>query len=276
MLGKGLFFKKVKIGNTYAKKLFYELCNKKKDDRRKRTMSERSKEDIWKNNILKEKERSLQNPKIFDKASKAVISGKIETGFELAYELKGDKFYQARVSVKRPSGVKDLIRLIIPEKLLTEEWRKEPQKGKWIEALGGLRTYDERDENHKQHLKVFLFVKKLEVYSEEQGQQNDTNFVYLKGRICRPTRFKHKLSGKKVTELCLAVNKAEKAYVYIPCLAWGKNAEKAAELKVRDQIELYGRFQSRTYFKRLLPDSPEGTYKRTYEVSIIKMRKVES
>ncbi len=242
-------------------------------------MSDGVKKGIWEDNVLIEKVRNSQNPKIFDQFSKDVIRGEIKSGFNLAYELKGDKFYEAKVNVRRPSGLEDLLRLIIPETLLTAELLQESQEGKWIEALGGLRSYDEKDENRVRHLKVFLFVKKLEVYPENQWQENEihsNNLVYLKGRISRPTKFKHRLSGKKLTELCMTVNKAKRSYVYIPCIAWGEDAEMARELEVRDQIELYGRLQRRVYFKRFSPDSLEGTYKETYEVSIIKMRKVKS
>ena len=65
--------------------------------------------------------------------------------------------------------------------------------------------------------------------------------------------------------MMLAVNRAFGKSDYIPCIAWGRNAQYAARFGVGDRLTLTGRLQSREYQKLL--DSGEYMVRSAYEVS---------
>ena len=65
--------------------------------------------------------------------------------------------------------------------------------------------------------------------------------------------------------MMLAVRRAFGKSDYIPCIAWGRNAQYAARFHVGDQLRLTGRLQSREYQKLL--ESGEYLTRNAYEVS---------
>jgi len=56
---------------------------------------------------------------------------------------------------------------------------------------------------------------------------------------------------------------------YIPCIAWGRNARFASNLKVGQNVKIWGRIQSREYQKRI--DEDTSITKIAYEVSVSKI-----
>ena len=65
--------------------------------------------------------------------------------------------------------------------------------------------------------------------------------------------------------MMLAVNRAFGKSDYIPCIAWGRNAQYASRFQVGDRIRLTGRLQSREYQK--LMENGEYMTRNAYEVS---------
>ena len=65
--------------------------------------------------------------------------------------------------------------------------------------------------------------------------------------------------------MMLAVSRAFGKSDYIPCIAWGRNAQYAARFGVGDRLKLTGRLQSREYQKLL--DNGEYLARTAYEVS---------
>ncbi len=95
------------------------------------------------------------------------------------------------------------------------------------------------------------------------------------GNICKPPsgretkRRTRKGRRVTVTRLVVAVNTPTGAY-YVPCVCWNEQAEKADDLKVGDYVEIYGRFQSRNFKKRI--QGRKLPYLSTsYEVSVVKL-----
>jgi single-stranded DNA-binding protein len=56
---------------------------------------------------------------------------------------------------------------------------------------------------------------------------------------------------------------------YIPCIAWGRNANFADRLWVGTKIYIEGRLQSREYKKKLEDNNVE--MRKAFEVSILKL-----
>ena len=63
----------------------------------------------------------------------------------------------------------------------------------------------------------------------------------------------------------LAVNRAFGKSDYIPCIAWGRNAQFASRFHVGDRVRVTGRLQSREYQKLL--ENGEYIIRNAFEVS---------
>lgn len=66
----------------------------------------------------------------------------------------------------------------------------------------------------------------------------------------------------------IAVNRSFGRSSYIPCILWGRNARKTANLEIGQKLKLQGRIQSKKYKKKY---PGKSTIKEAYEVSISKM-----
>ena len=65
--------------------------------------------------------------------------------------------------------------------------------------------------------------------------------------------------------MMLAVNRAFGKSDYIPCIAWGRNAQYASRFQVGDRVRIGGRLQSREYQK--LMENGEYMVRNAFEVS---------
>ena len=121
-------------------------------------------------------------------------------------------------------------------------------------------------------MKVFIFAEMIAVNDPPVEDQNE---VTICGNICKPPsgretkRRTRKGRRVTVTRLVVAVNTPTGAY-YVPCVCWNEQAEKADDLKVGDYVEIYGRFQSRNFKKRI--QGRKLPYLSTsYEVSVVRL-----
>ena len=227
-------------------------------------------------NVIIRQEEISNNERMFSEFNKVWVSGIIEEEFEYSHEYWWEKFYKTRVKVKRLSGTEDYVPIVVSNLLLTNIL-KESIKGKYIEVGGQFRSHNKMGEDGRRHLELFLFVTVINVYESEDEFEEITNanLIYLDGYICKPPVFRTTPSGKQITDLTMAVNRTYQKSDYIPCIAWGKVAQYASELEIGNRIRIYGRVQSRQYFKRFSPDSEEGEVKTAYEISIMRLMKVE-
>lgn len=229
-----------------------------------------------KNNVIVRRELSSDRDKIFANFNKIWISGIIEEEFEYSHEFWWEKFYKTRVVIKRFSGTEDYVPIVVSN-LLMPNILNEKVKGKYVEVGGQFRSYNKLGEDGRKHLELFLFATVIKVYESEEDFEEvvNANLIYLDGYICKEPVFRTTPLNRKITDLSVAVNRNYNKSDYIPCIAWGKNAYYASELEIGNRIKLYGRVQSRQYFKRFSPDSEEGEYRDAYEVSIMRIMKVD-
>jgi single-stranded DNA-binding protein len=71
--------------------------------------------------------------------------------------------------------------------------------------------------------------------------------------------------GREICDMMLAVNRAFGKSDYVPCIAWGRNAQYASRFRIGDRVRLTGRLQSREYQKLL--ENGEYMIRMAYEVS---------
>lgn len=161
---------------------------------------------------------------------------------------KGIKVFKATIICPRLSGFSDNLPCYLNEKML--EGIKENDV---VEIVGEVRT--KISERHE----TYIFVKEVNAYT------GDFNDVEIAGNICKPPKFRIAPFGRKVTDLCIAVNSESGKSYYIWTLAWSRNAMFAKNLNVGDKIKIKGRLQSREYVKHY----EDGTSEKVtvYEVS---------
>ena len=198
--------------------------------------------------------------------NQAAIIGTIEEEFELSHEIYGEKFYTTTVRVPRLSSAADFVRVMVSERLLTEN---EYNTGDTIIVTGQFRSYNSYEEGAG-HLVLTVFAKDIAPY--EDGDNKNPNTLYLNGYICETPVYRTTPFGREITDLLLAVNRSYNKSDYIPIIAWGRNARFAKNLSVGDNVKIWGRIQSRTYQKRISED--ETIEKTAYEVSINRMELV--
>lgn len=227
-------------------------------------------------NVITTKEDNSNAGNIFGKFNKIFVSGRIEEEFKYSHQILWENFYETRVIVTRNSGIEDFIPIVISEKLMPKNFLNESFIDKWVEVAGQFRSYNKEGENGKKHLKLFLFVTAINIYEDEDGieEATDANLIYLDGYICKPPIFRKTPLGREIADLLIAVNRNYGKSDYIPCIAWGRNAKWASYLEVGSRIELYGRVQSREYFKKFSPQSEAGEWRVVYEISVMRLQEV--
>lgn len=230
---------------------------------------------------IREEERYYLNPNnvginnVLNYTNKAWICGTLETDLEFSHEFAWETFYKTTVKVHRLSGNVDYIPAIISGYLL-HDGPSALKIGMHVELGGQIRTHNYRGKDDRNHVEVFLFVTAINVIDEYDDEEfEDANLIYLEGNLCKEPVYRVTPFGRQITDLKLAVNRAHFTADYIPCIAWMKVARFASTLSVGDKIKLFGRIQSREYFKRISPDSDIGETRIAYEVSILRMKKEE-
>ena len=190
----------------------------------------------------------MENPN-----NRIIAAGRLEGAPVLSHEVMNEPFYTGTLAVRRLSGAVDRLPVTLPGKLLACVPAAE---GQLLTVSGQVRSYNKVVDGAGR-LMVTLFVQSL-----SEARESDTlNKVTLVGALCKPPIYRSTPFG----HMMLAVNRAFGKSDYIPCIAWGRNAQYAARFGVGEKICLTGRFQSREYQK--LMDNGEYITRSAYEVS---------
>ena len=195
----------------------------------------------------------MENPN-----NRIVATGRLEGVPVLSHEVMNEPFYTGTLQVRRLSGAVDRLPVTIPGKLLA--CVPSATEGQLLMMSGQVRSYNKVIDGAGR-LMVTLFAQSI-----APAQENDTlNRVSLVGALCKPPIYRSTPFGREICDMMLAVNRAFGKSDYIPCIAWGRNAQYAARFNVGDKISLTGRLQSREYQKLL--DNGEYMTRNAYEVS---------
>lgn len=203
----------------------------------------------------------------YEEVNKACVSGVIEEKFEYSHTCFGKKFYKSYAIVKRFSDRVDRIPIIAFEQLIGEE----AFIGKFVKISGKFCSHNRMDKNGCGHLDLFLLANKIDIYEEEMVVGE--NYIFLDGYLCKPPVYrKTPTGGDYITEVFIAVNRKYGKTDYIPCIAWNKKAQKVSEFNVGQRVSLFGRIQSRRYFKK--DEQGGGEYREINEISIFDIQKI--
>lgn len=188
------------------------------------------------------------------------LAGEIVEAPKFSHEIYGEKFYEVTLSVKRLSGMEDILPVSISEHLLTDDFTV----GNKICVNGQFRSYNKTVEERS---KLMLTVFARDVVPFDEGANPNT--LELSGYICKPPVFRKTPFNREICDILLAVNRQYGKSDYIPCIVWGRNARFAQNLSVGEHVSVVGRVQSRNYQKKL--DEETVVTRTAYEVSVSKI-----
>ncbi len=169
------------------------------------------------------------------------------------------KFWEFKVLIPRKSLTTDVLPVTIP--LRNADGKIHDQD--YVQVKGTFRSLN-RVENGKGRLVLYVFGDEVTVTKEPVSPVNEIRFT---GFLCKPVVYRITPKQFEIADLLVANNGAAHNSNYIPCIAWGRNAQFADDvLTVGSEVEIGGRIQSRDYEK---VDSQGKSETRTaYEVSI--------
>lgn len=188
------------------------------------------------------------------------LLGKVVGEPAFSHEVFGEKFYEVTLSVKRLSGMDDLLPISVSEHLVDDKF----YDGANVSIKGQFRSYN-KTVGERSKLMLTVFVRDVFDYDDTINP----NTVELSGYICKPPVYRTTPFNREICDLLIAVNRQYNKSDYIPCIVWGRNARFASGLPVGEHINLSGRVQSRNYQKKL-PDETVVT-RTAYEVSVSKI-----
>ena len=193
--------------------------------------------------------------------------GRIASQFTFSHQVFGEGFYMVDISVDRLSESRDIIPVMVSERLLdvTADY-----KGMKICITGQFRSYN-RHEERKNRLVLSVFAREIE-FVDDIGENAKTNQIFLDGYICKAPIYRKTPLGREIADLLLAVNRPYGKSDYIPCICWGRNARFASGFAVGERCSVWGRIQSREYMKKL--DDEQVEKRVAYEVSVSKLELV--
>lgn len=203
--------------------------------------------------------------------NKIELCGVIASTPELNHKNYGENFYGFRLSCSRKSTEKDMLPIIVSDRLVEI---KDLQIGKKISVKGQVRTFNKHISDDKRKLLIMVFAKDVrEVEEESESAPEFNNNVKLSGYICKPPVYRVTPKGREIADVLIAVNRMYGKADYIPCITWGRNARYAGNIDVGTRIDVEGRLQSREYTKKL--DDGTEEIRTAYEISVSRIEESE-
>lgn len=198
--------------------------------------------------------------------NKVTLSGEIVSNFEFSHECYGEGFYTAMLASERLSGQKDIIPIMVSERLVDV---KADWEGRFVEVSGQFRSYNKHD-GARNHLELSVFAREFEDVTEERDfGLEDENIISLDGYICKKPIYRKTPLGREIADILLAVNRPYGKSDYIPSILWGRNAVYASGLEIGTRLPIEGRIQSREYQKWI--SEYEYEIRTAYEASVSKL-----
>ena len=200
-----------------------------------------------------------------EETNNVILVGSISNGFTFSHEIYGEKFYRTEIITTRKSGSKDLVPVMVSERLVE---LGQCCVEKRYKIQGQLRSYNHH-ENEKTHLMLYVFVKDIE---EVDDDCKDTNEIISIGYVCKKPIYRKTPNGREISDVHIAVNRLYGKSDYLPCICWGRNARFASSFQIGSRVKLTGRVQSRQYEKQV-EDWIE--VRTAFEVSVGKIELIE-
>jgi len=194
--------------------------------------------------------------------NKVYLQGTVLDSPELNHSVMEEKFYGFHMQIPRLSGMFDIIPIIISEKILAST---PVNVGDKLALRGQFRSYNKLEDG-KRKLVLSVFVREVCDWDDNAN----ANTIEMNGYICKPSIYRTTPFSREICDVLLAVNRNYNKSDYIPCIAWGRNAQFVNSMPVGTEISITGRIQSREYTKHI-EGTDEPVIKIAYEVSVSKL-----
>ena len=170
---------------------------------------------------------------------------------EFSHFIQDIEFNKAQLIVSRNDGKEDCINLRF------KKYSNPYAEDSVVNLSGNLRSYSTKlvDGRNKVDLYVFTY---FDIPELNENDEEDINVLNVDGRICKMETLRCTRTGKKNVHFIIANNLivsdgAKKLNSYIPCIAWGKDAEYISQLPIDTKLQIQGELHSREY-KKTMPN----------------------
>lgn len=195
--------------------------------------------------------------------NKLAVQGYLMNDLSYDHTILSEDFYSSTIAIPRYSDTEDIIPIIVSERLVNTS---ELVKGTWVRIDGQFRSHNLKvEDSDKSVYKLSIFAQNVSIIDTDD-EHIGYNEIVLNGYICKLPRYRTTPSGREITDLYIAINRAKRKSDYLPCISWGRNAKYSETLSVGTHVYITGRVQSREYYKKL--DEDNTVLKMCYEVSI--------
>lgn len=185
------------------------------------------------------------------------LQGVVENNPMFSHSVMDENFYTFDLRVNRLSGNDDILPITASSKLI-----EGVNKGGKLALRGQFRSFNKLIDG-KSKLILSIFMREICLWDDGAN----SNTIELNGYICKPPIYRNTPLSREICDLLLAVNRNYNKSDYIPCIAWGRNAQFVSTMQIGTKLKLTGRVQSRVYNKKL-DNSDEVVNRVAYEVSI--------
>ncbi len=181
----------------------------------------------------------------------------------LSHTGRDGAYYKFPLAVRRLSGTEDVLNIIAEERMLRALEIGEETK---LLVSGEVRSYNNRS-GEGPRLVITVLAREI-AFTDGEFE----NHVEVTGTVCKEPKLRRTPMGREICDLMLAVNRSYGRSDYIPCIAWGAVARRAAGWSVGTQAALTGRLQSRDYIK-MEGDTP--VRKTAFEISAVSAAEIQ-
>ncbi|MBR6779088.1 MAG: single-stranded DNA-binding protein [Clostridia bacterium] len=199
--------------------------------------------------------------------NKVYLQGEVVDLPQMNHAVMDENFFGFHLKIPRLSGQYDIIPITISERILMS---KPIFVGDKIALKGQFRSFNKLEDN-KRKLVLSVFVRELCDWDDGAN----ANTIEMNGYICKPAIYRTTPFSREICDMLLAVNRNYNKSDYIPCIAWGRNAQFVNGMAVGTCLSVVGRIQSREYSKHI-EGCDEPIVKTAYEVSISKLSPIEN
>lgn len=178
----------------------------------------------------------------------------ILTNIQPSHTIQDIEFNKANLIVRRTDGKEDVVNLRF------KKFSNPYTENQEVSLSGNIRSYSSRLEDGKNKVELYVFTY-FDHPELNEFDQEEHNRVDIDGRICKIDPLNTTRNGKHNIHFILANNLivsegSKKLNSYIPCIAWGKEAEELSKLTVNTKLKVVGELHSREYKKNL----PDGSF----------------
>ena len=146
--------------------------------------------------------------------NQVTLVGEIKTEFEFSHEVYGEKFYRFELSVERFSGTKDVLPVVVSERLIDVN---QNYTGEMMEIQGQFRSFN-KHEGNRSRLLLFVFAREAKFMDKDALPVNQ---ILMDGFTCKKPVYRTTPNGREIADVLLAVNRSYGISDYIPCICWG-------------------------------------------------------